>query len=59
MSKSKGIEWFGLDDTVTKTKKNVAMLKELMMKRKDDALANPASIEQQKRIDEPIHKKNK
>ena len=53
MSKSKGIEWFGLDDAVTKTKKNVAMLKELMIKRKDDALANQASIEQQKKIDEP------
>ena len=29
MSKRKGIEWFGLDDAVTKTKKNVAMLREL------------------------------
>ena len=44
MSKTKGIEWFGLDDAVTKTKKNVAMLKELMIKRKDGALANQASI---------------
>ena len=37
---------------MTKTNKNVAMLKELMIKRKDDALSNQASIEQQKRIDE-------
>ena len=48
---NKGVKWFGLPEEVTKIKQNVEKLKELLKKKKDDALVNEASLKRQETID--------
>ena len=51
---SKGVKWFGLPEEVTKIKQNVEKLKELLKKKKDDALVNDASLKKQETIDATV-----
>ena len=51
ISKKNGVEWLGLPEEITKTKRNSELMKVLLAKRKADALDNEISIEKQAKVE--------